>query len=110
MQDVSIGVCIYGYMDTLIFRGTLIYEILHGNEHTDVSIGVWVYGYIDTLIDRDTLIGAPIHRYAGCVYRCMDKLQFYKLTSLQVLQAYKLFTGYRVTDLQAYRFYRLTGI
>ena len=50
----------------------MIYEILHGNEHIDVSIGVWVYGYIDTLIDRDTLIGAPIHRYAGCVYRCMD--------------------------------------
>ena len=59
MQDVSIGVCIYGYMDTLIFRDTLIYEILHGNEHIDVSIGVWVYGYIDTLIDRDTLV----HRY-----------------------------------------------
>ena len=65
IQDVSIGVCIYGYMDTLIFRDTLIYEILHGNEHIDVSIGVWVYGYIDTLIDRDTLIGAPIHRYTA---------------------------------------------
>jgi len=49
------------------------YEILHRKKHIDVSIGVWVYGYIDTLIHRDTLIGAPIHRYAGCVYSCMDR-------------------------------------
>ena len=47
------------------------YEVLHRNEYIDVSICVWVYRYIDTLRDRDTLIGAPIHRYTGCVYRCM---------------------------------------